>query len=295
MSRMASTLKFILISTLSILLSLLTMVMGAPLIKVIRKAFGPLVFWTFGVVVVGLFWLAKIPSVSVLIGSLWMTLGAYYEMETRGWSIAKSSIWAIAAGAGTLFATGFYELSKTGSSFESEFAKVAAELAKKIQQVNPAVVIDPAELAQQIPSAIIVMLVLSLGMALIFEKKVFTWFNLPAEKADFRVNLLEFKVPDFILWITMVSALLTMVNGGRKELAVIGMNILNVAIVLYFFQGLAILEVLLRRLRAGVLTRVLSYFIFVGQLTVVLSVVGFIDFWVDFRRRFQNWKTAEGN
>ena len=60
---------------------------------------------------------------------------------------------------------------------------------------------------------------------------------------------------------------------------------MNISLVLYFFQGLAVLEVLLNALKAGMFTRVVVYFFLVGQLFFVLSAVGLIDYWADFRRR----------
>ncbi|ASD65333.1 hypothetical protein [Bdellovibrio bacteriovorus] len=93
----------------------------------------------------------------------------------------------------------------------------------------------------------------------------------------------------------MTAFLLTMVSFGGKAIAILAVNILNVAIVLYFFQGLAVLEVFLNSMRAGLFIRVLTYIILVGQLLPILAVVGLIDYWVDFRARLRKMKTPSEN
>jgi hypothetical protein len=78
-----------------------------------------------------------------------------------------------------------------------------------------------------------------------------------------------------------------MENFNIKALEILGVNIVNVMTVLYFFQGLAILEVSLRSFRAGALTRAALYIILVGQMFPLVSAIGLIDYWVDFRRRLR--------
>jgi hypothetical protein len=106
-------------------------------------------------------------------------------------------------------------------------------------------------------------------------------------------SFLAFKIPDFFVWVTMVSFLLSFVDLKNEGLMTLGVNVFNVMVVLYFFQGLAIMEWMMNLFKMGFFMRLLTYLIVVGQLFFLLSAVGFIDFWVDFRQRFSNWKTAE--
>jgi hypothetical protein len=48
-------------------------------------------------------------------------------------------------------------------------------------------------------------------------------------------------------------------------------------------------------MRAGLFTRILTYLIMVGQLMLILSVIGLIDYWVDFRRRIRKLMLAGNN
>lgn len=295
MKKTATPQKFITISSLSILLSMLTVVMGAPLLRVLRKAYGPLAFWILGLVATGAAWLLNAQPLALFLGSVWMTLGAYMELEQKGvgwWisGLASVAIGSAAAGLGL-----FGALQKNGINTYAEVQKLMEQFSAQVQKMNPAVKLDPAILVQQIPSAIVILLIITLGVGLIFERRVFSWLNLPREKIASQLKLLEYRVPDFMIWVAMTAFLLTMVSFGGKATSILAVNIVNVVIVLYFFQGLAVLEVFLNSMKAGVFMRVLTYIILVGQLLLVLSVVGLIDYWVDFRARLNKVKPAESN
>ncbi|MFV3407723.1 DUF2232 domain-containing protein [Bdellovibrio bacteriovorus] len=295
MKKTATPQKFITISSLSILLSMLTVVMGAPLLRVLRKTYGPVAFWILGIVVTGAAWLLNAQPLALFLGSVWMTLGAYMEMEQRGlgwWISGLLSVFvgSVAAGLGILGA-----FKRNGINTYAEVQGLVEKFAQKVQEMNPAVKMDPGVLMQQVPSAVVIILVLALGLGLIFERRVFSWLNLPREKIASQLKLLEYRLPDYFIWVAMTAFLLTMVSFGGKAIAILAVNILNVAIVLYFFQGLAVLEVFLNSMRAGLFIRVLTYIILVGQLLPILAVVGLIDYWVDFRARLRKMKTPSEN
>jgi len=295
MKKAATPQKFITISSLSILLSMVTVIFGAPLLRVLRKAYGPWAFWLLGLVVTGVAWLLNAQPLALFIGSVWMTLGAYNEMEQRGFGWWLSGIFSVLLGAGAAGLSIYGAFRINGINTYAEVQILMEQFIDKIQQMNPAVKLDATVLIQQIPSAIVVVLIMALGVGLIFERRVFSWLNLPHEKIASQLKLLEYRLPDFFIWVAMTAFLLTMVSFGGKVTAILAVNILNVALVLYFFQGLAVLEVFLSSMRAGVLTRILTYIILVGQLTLVLSLVGLIDYWLDFRGRIRRMKIVGNN
>lgn len=290
MSEKSSPQKFITISSISIVLSMFTVVMGAPLMRVLRKSYGPVAYWTAGAAISALFWFLKAEPLAIFTGSIWMTLGVYGEFEQRGFGWWVSGLASVFVGA-TAGSWGIFKLFQmNGVHTFADLQKAVEEFAQKIQAVNPSVKVDTTMLAQQIPSAIVIMLVLALGLGLIFEKRVFSWLKMPREKVSTQLKLLDYRVPDFVIWVAMSAFLLTMVSFGVKAIAVLAINVVNVAIVLYFFQGLAVLQVFLNSIRAGIFTRILTYILLVGQLFLLLSVIGLIDYWVDFRRRIYNLK-----
>ncbi|WP_413576432.1 DUF2232 domain-containing protein [Bdellovibrio sp. HCB290] len=287
MKKSASPQKFITVSSLSILLSMMTVVFGAPLLRVLRQAYGPWAFWILGLFVTGAAWLLNAQPLAMFIGSVWMTLGVYNELEQRGLGWWKSGILSVLLGTGAASISLYGAFKVNGINTYAEVQKLVEQFTEQIQKMNPAVKLDASVLMQQVPSAIAITLILALGVGLIFERRVFSWLNLPREKIASQLNLLEYRLPDFFIWVAMTAFLLTMVSFGGKAIAILAVNIVNVALVLYFFQGLAVLEVCLNSMRAGTFTRVLIYIILVGQLVLVLSVIGLIDYWLDFRSRIR--------
>lgn len=293
MKKQATAQKFITISSLAIVLSMMTVILGAPLLRVLRKTYGPKAYWLVGLVVTGAAWLLNAQPIAIFLGSVWMTLGAFTEMERKGWGWWISGLLSIAGGSIVAGLGAFMALRKNGINTQAEVLKLVEQFTLKVQEMNPAAKIAPEILVQQLPSAVAIVLIVALGVGLIYERRVFLWLNLPHEKVASQLKLLEYRVPDYVIWVAMTAFLLTMVSFGGKAIAVLAVNILNVSIVLYFFQGLAVLEVFLNSLKASVFMRILTYIILVGQLLLVLSAVGLIDYWVDFRRRFNKMKTAE--
>jgi hypothetical protein len=287
MKKSASPQKFITVSSLSILLSMMTVVFGAPLLRVLRQAYGPWAFWILGLVVTGAAWLLNAQPLAMFIGSVWMTLGAYNELEQRGLGWWLSGILSVLLGTGAASISLYGAFKVNGINTYAEVQKLVEQFTEQVQNMNPAVKLDASVLMQQIPSAIAITLILALGVGLIFERRVFSWLNLPREKIASQLKLLEYRVPDVFIWVAMTAFLLTMVSFGGKAIAILAVNIVNVALVLYFFQGLAVLEVFLNSIRAGTVTRVLVYIILVGQLVLILSIVGLIDYWLDFRSRIR--------
>lgn len=287
MKKSASPQKFFTILSLSILLSMLTVVMGAPLLRVLRKAYGPIIFWILGLVLTGITWFLNAQPLALFLGSIWMTLGAYVEMEQKGFGWWISGLSSILVGTAATAAGLYNAFTGNGINTYAEIQKLADQFAQRVQEMNPAVKLDSAVLVQQTPSAVVIVLMVALSLGLIFERRIFSWLNLPREKIASQLKLLEYRVPDYIIWIAMLAFLLTMVSFGGKAIAILAVNIVNISIVLYFFQGLAVLEVFLNSIKAGVLTRVLTYIILVGQMLLVLSIIGLIDYWVDFRARIR--------
>jgi hypothetical protein len=284
--------KFVTIFSISVVLSLLTVVLGAPLMRVLRMTYGALAYWLLGLAMTLGFWLMEAPALSVFVGSIWMTLGVYMELERKGLRWAVSALLGVISG--TLFFTGatVFNLVKSGVHNLAEAEALVKQFTDKLYEVNPDLQVDAGLLVQLIPSAVVIILVVALGIGLIFERRAFSWLKVPRERVASQLKLLEFRLPDFLIWVAMIAFLLTIENFHVKALEILGLNIVNVLTVLYFFQGLAILEVSLRSFKAGALLRAAIYIILVGQLFPVVSAIGLIDYWVDFRKRLRKLRLA---
>lgn len=288
--------KFLTIFSISVVLSLLTVVFGAPLMRVLRMTYGALAYWLLGLVATGFFWFIEAQALSVFVGSIWMTLGIYMELERKGLRWTTSAILGVIAGCLFFLSAALINFEKLGVHNLAEAEVLVKQFMNdKIVAVNPSLKLNADLLVQLIPSAVVIILVISLGVGLMFEKRAFNWLKLPRERVASQLKLLEFRVPDFVIWIAMTAFLLTMENFNVKALEILGMNIVNVVTVLYFFQGLAILEVSLRTFKAGALLRAAIYLMLIGQLFPLVSAIGLIDYWVDFRKRLRKMRLAPRN
>jgi hypothetical protein len=287
--------KFLTIFSISVLLSLLTVVFGAPLMRVLRITYGALTYWLLGVAVAAFFWFIEAPALALFVGSIWMTLGVYIELERKGLRWTASALIGIVSGLLFFATAAVINLEKAGvHNLAAAKALVEQFINEKIVTMNPGLQLDAGLLVQLIPSAIVTILVVALGVGLMFEKRVFSWLDLPRERVASQLKLLEFRLPDFVIWVAMGAFLLTMENFNVKALEILGLNIVNVCTVLYFFQGLAIIEVSLRSFRAGALLRAVTYLLLVGQLFPAVCAIGLIDYWVDFRKRLKKMRLASG-
>jgi len=284
--------KLVTIFSISVALSLLTVVFGAPLMRVLRMTYGAIAYWLLGLLVTIGFWLIDMPAPSVFVGSVWMTLGAYMELERRGLRWAAAAPLGVSAGVLFFVGTAALSLMNAGVYNLAGAEVLVKQFVDKLYKVNPSMQIEASLLVLLIPSAVVTVLIVALGVGLIFERRAFSWLKLPRENVASQLNLLEFRLPDFIIWVAMTAFLLTMENFNVKALEILGLNIVNVVTALYFFQGLAIMEVGFRTFRASALLRAAVYIILVGQLFPVVSAIGLIDYWVDFRKRFRKMRLA---
>jgi uncharacterized protein YybS (DUF2232 family) len=94
------------------------------------------------------------------------------------------------------------------------------------------------------------------------------------------------QLPEKLVWGVILAAFLVLLPlpVGRDT----GLNLLIVASVLYFFQGLAILLFFIERWNIPLLLRSLLLVIFIFQSvgSFFLSLIGLADTWFDFRRRY---------
>ena len=285
--------SYLLMMIMTIAVTSITMVFGAPLLRVLRKHFGARVFWISGIVTIIVFWIASAQPMAVLIGSIWMTLGIYTELEHQGWHWWRSAVSSILTVTLAFSATFYMLVFRSGLATLESLQKLSLRWTEEVQRINPALKIEPEKLMHEAPSWVIVMLILCLGFGLIFESRAFQLFSIRREKIATQINLLQYKVPDYFIWIALTALLFTALNLKSTLVSAIAMNIFNISMVIYMFQGIAVLEAALSVFRVGPLMRFFTYFILIGQLIPLMSVTGLVDYWVDFRVRLYKWATSK--
>jgi hypothetical protein len=286
-------------------LTLTTMLFGAPFIRVFRQRSGPIVFWitgiAFGLITYDV-WnsvalvdaYAAQTSVMLFLGPavVWLAVGMFTELEAKGMRWIWNGFLSVVLGTIAYVGGAIALFNVTGVTNKQQLADVIKAYFKNFSFFQPPAEFDFMTIVNQLPSIATIVVVLVLAHALIFEKSVYRWFRIPRERLAAQIKLLDFKLPDVFVWIGMVAFLGTIMDWKGQNYSI---NVLNVCIVLFFLQGIAVLEYFYKTLRVGFFVRAMGYFLFVFQLFVVLAFVGFIDFWVDFRKRIRKLPAKSQN
>lgn len=145
---------------------------------------------------------------------------------------------------------------------------------------------------QSIEGILYVMLRISPAIAIVSTLLV-VWSNLLMARPLLRSRQLhcpefgslnEWKAPELLVWVAIASGVLLLVP--HKGLRLFGVNGLIIMMMIYFFQGIAIVSFYFEKKQFPKILRGLLYGLIVIQQFVLLLViaVGFFDLWIDFRR-----------
>ena len=297
LSKKASWPRFFLVLASATILTSLFLFLGTPLLRALRNVYGSWKYWISGVLITAAMLVAFPGAViyAFLLLSLWVTIGLYQEFEERGHGTFWAACLSVLLGS-SLVILGPSIVAHTlkldlSTLLKESFEQLLQQLSsgRSLKELG----ISAEGIVGQLPSMLIVVHVMSLAFALMLDRRMAQLFGLRYEKIASEMKLLDFKVPDFFIWLTMFSFLFSFVKVGPGWTSVVSLNVFNVMMGIYFFQGLAVLEVGFLAFRIGSFVRLLIYVLVVGQLFFLLSLVGVIDYWVDFRRRLKKWRAKE--
>ncbi|MGE0633491.1 MAG: DUF2232 domain-containing protein [Pseudobdellovibrionaceae bacterium] len=291
---------FFLISA-SFVLSVLTLVMSALPLKALRSSFGFIVFALTGLVLTIGFWLMGFKLLAVFLVGVFFSVGVFSELENRfGKAQSNASLfWAgllsAIVGSGVFWGALELWMKSEGWSLKSKIHEQLSLLLAQAASFNPKMSeITTEMLLAQAPSVVISVFTITLALAVIYERRVLSALKLSRRFAYGSYRPREFRVPDVFVWASMVAFLLSFKSFGLSEAELVAVNVLNVMVILYLFQGVAVAEAVFHHFRVGPFFRVLFFLILVLQLFFVLSAVGFADFWLDIRKRLKNTKQPAG-
>jgi hypothetical protein len=224
----------------------------------------------------------------VLVGALLSMVLLYSYGESRGISFFTLSGLSLCFGVVVwLFGTQivFSYLNQTWAAESRAFAEIIQS--QLVKAAGADIGVTAEQIQMQFPGSLLSFFILFLGFSVGFERKAHALFGVPFERYAGQLRPLEFRVPDFLLWVVLFGILFSIFDQVRW-LQIIGENIITIGLAIYFFQGLAILEVFLLFLRVHPFLKFFTYFTLVGQLLLVISAIGFIDFWLDLRKKMRN-------
>lgn len=279
--------SMLVLALMSALVSVLFSFMGAPFLRTFAVSARSRVFWLTGAALIGVMFAAglqnyKISETAVYVGAIWMTLGSYSELEKRGTSWKIASLFSLASG--LFFALAGYFLILRNLQATNGLTELVAPLHETLMQAFPGLELAPGALVEYLPGIFVASLAGSLGLGFVFEAKVSRMFRLKRERIASSLRWLEFRLPDIMIWVTLFSLLFAVENFGVALLRTVSINLLMVSVVAFFFQGITVVEFMMRFYRFGLFTRTMTYLLIILQLAPLVVLVGLVDYWADFRR-----------
>ena len=97
-------------------------------------------------------------------------------------------------------------------------------------------------------------------------------------------NLNQYRVPHFMVWLVIGVGLTLMVPVDA--LKIISINCLIVLMLVYFFQGIAVVSFFFQKKKTPLALKIFCYCLIALQLYVLIMVIGlgFFDNWINFRK-----------
>lgn len=280
----ASNKKYFLLAAVSAAMSILFSVMSAPFIRVLAATKSK-IFWVVGVVFVTSLFFLKMNLIAIYVGAVWMTLGLYSELEKKGITWKRSG--ALSVLTGVLFGVvSFLSITKWSADHEL-FKEVADPLMMTLKQLLPDEKFEIKTVTMFMPGLLASALISSLAVSFVFEAQIFQAFQIKRERLASGIKWLEFRLPDSFIWVSLFSFLFSVVETPIPILQVIAINFAVVSVVSFFFQGISVFEFATRIFKVGRITKLMLYLLIITWALPVITVLGFADYWIDFRRHMR--------
>ncbi len=175
------------------------------------------------------------------------------------------------------------------------FARNQLTLALTQMNLPTGVTVDKEGLIKQLPSALIILIVLSIwANSIIVPKmeKLFGWAPIYLNHTFVSGEFRSWKLPDSFVWLALLSAAGTFLPIEPEWTHWVCANLFNVVVMLYFFQGLAVVVDFFAVKKISALWRMVAYIFIFSQLFLMVAFLGFADLWVGFRNRTKTDKSA---
>jgi hypothetical protein len=266
----------------------LTYVLGAIPLKVLRTWAGRAGYWAGGGVLSLL--LVMLPSSASPLGwaflSLLVLVGTFAELEETGLSLAATAFFTLlinvllTAGA---FALWIYAAGRSG--WRDVLIGGLERTLKPVTDLNPALAFDYPALVGQLPSILVILWLAALYLAVLLEDKL-------GGRGGYRAQLAEYRNPDAVTWVFIASLLGAFGHFFPPIVETIANNALNVTLLLFFFQGIAVVTRVLTGFKMNTALQAVVMVVIVLHLFWFVSVIGLSDHWLDFRGRLKKRSEA---
>jgi uncharacterized protein YybS (DUF2232 family) len=132
-----------------------------------------------------------------------------------------------------------------------------------------------------LPGMFIVSYMTTVWLNILIIKKLLARIGIPLKHME---NLNRFKSPDPLVWVVIgLGVLMALPVGAVKYVAV---NCLIILMLVYFFQGIAIISFFFQKKESPALLKAFCYGLIAVQIYFLILVIGlgFFDNWINFRK-----------
>lgn len=275
----------------TVLLSMITGLLAAVPLRALMRISGRKVYWTFSLIATGLLIAAKAFVPALFIFTLVILIGSFSEYERSGDSLPRAAACAILTtlagwalgfmGLWSIFGKQSLWIIKT--RITQTIDKTVAAYFQIYQGAELTAADVKSALFTQTPSILLMSLMAALFLAVLFEKRVVGLFQAKIKAPTYR--LVFFKVHDVVIWAFIFSLLGSFTVYDNELLKAVSINTLYVCLMLLFFQGLAVTAHFFQVTRLGTPWRIFWYLLLIVYLTLSLSILGLMDYWLNFRLR----------
>lgn len=295
-----------LLLALAIGLSSFTIVFGALPLLTLKKNQSSLVYYLISLLVVLVLMAVKAVPQAITYFCLMLVVGLFFEIEKRLRHLLYSSLLAIFLSGGITVGLVVQWLNQKGLTLIQTLETEITQFVNSMNQVNSQLHLDAQSLVMQIPSGAFAVMVVALAIAIIMVDRFQVLLRMPVTKGSGMVSenksmqveprsKLDFSLPSYFIWFVMFAFLGTFLNQNNAWIEGISINVLNSILILYFFQGLAVIASFFKFFAVGPIWQAVMYMLLVGQLFLFVSLLGVVDYWVEFRIRWKRPKPAKEN
>lgn len=282
---MRRSVRHIALWALTVFFAWATVLLAAGPVRALRRASPLWVFWPAAVAVPAVLWLIGFDSASLAIAAVILVVGLFTEIEiwtgNRGLAAIGAS-GALAAAAGLGFGAWCRSMKTSPGVWLTKWIEPGLA---KLKEMNPSLSFDIESVVAQVPSGVLIIALLTLALALLTEA---TWLRfLGLQRPRLGERWTSFRLWDVTIYALMLALLAAFTRHDVKLVTVIGLNVLNVLVVLYFFQGMAVAFKAFDVFGVGYFWRGLFGFVLTFQLALLVAAVGVADYWLDFRSRLR--------
>lgn len=283
-------LRFTFFSLWAVMMTALTYVVGAVGLKVLRREWGRLPYWFGGVGLSGLLYAGNLRPLGLAFLSLVLLIGIFSEIEEMGMGAMASGFFTLLIntmlGAGAFAFWVYY----TGPKWSQQLQDLLQLMLKPLVEINPKLQISYYDLMLQLPSVVLILWMVSIYLAVWLESRLAS-----NDSPTMRDELTRVSMPDPVVWLFIIALLGAFGGHGLGALEAISVNVLNVCFVLFFFQGIAVVAKFFESVRMGLFWQFMFMALIIVHLFLLVSLLGLIDYWVDFRSRIEKRGNQEMN